>query len=141
MSAVGRPRGTDAHLMPEDWKLAVKAAMVARGIQQKELARAVGMTAGGLSRMLTPLSQNGMRASSKAVVVGDYVGVPLPSRPADIDEAAALDALRELRTLSPPAHSDLLAELFELRDRLRRTIRRKPRHGRGTPGNDNQQKK
>ena len=123
MSARGRPK-TATWNMPEDWKAHVVDEMRRRKITRQQLAVAVGLTPGMITRMLTPVAQRGVRSSSYAPAVAEYLGIPLPGTPTDHELDELINDMREIRMASPAAFAEQFAAIVELRDSLRRVIRR-----------------
>lgn len=123
---MGRPKA-DTWNMSEEWKQRVHEELSRRKVTRQALADAVGLTAGMITRMLTPVAHGGARSSSYAPKVAEYMGVPLPGAPSDEELDALMNDLREIRMASPAAFQEHVAAIVELRDSLRRVMR-KARH-------------
>lgn len=123
MGAMGRPKDY-TWTMPETWKAEVLARMKELKISKRAVARATGVTAGNITRLLTPVDRGGGRSSTVAPAIAEFVGVPLPGAPIGDDQQAAIAVIEEIRMLNPDAFARELAALIKTRNDLRRVVRR-----------------
>jgi transcriptional regulator with XRE-family HTH domain len=122
----GPPAGSDTYRIDDDWKVAVKAALDERGMTQRELGSKVGLTEGGVSRLLVPARRDGPRRSAYAHKISAMLGVPLPRQASNPRTAAVIDAIEEILEGSPAAFDRLETETLAVRAELRRLLRRTP---------------
>ena len=110
--------------MPEDWKVRVDGELQQRKITRQALADAVSVTPGLITRMLTPTAQGGVRSSSVAPRVAEYLGIPLPGMPDDPEIEHLKRTLEEIRMVSPATFAEHVAALDDSLGSLRRVLRK-----------------